>query len=234
MSTRLLLVEDEPNVADVLIINLEAEGYELIHAASLAAAEAALDQEFSLIILDVMLPDGNGVDFADTLRQRDMHIPILMLTAKDTTEDIVEGLEAGADDYLCKPFKLDELLGRIAALLRRRNWDSKRLPAQSELCFPACCVDLVSGRIKQDDDIIQLTDIELKLLRYFQSNPYENLSRDDIMLAVWDAPAGVKSRTLDNFIVRFRKLFEEDHKQPQHFLTVYGSGYRFIPPQPKS
>ena len=129
MSINLLLVEDEPNVAEMLKLNLEAEGYGVVHAKNLASARQAIKENISLIVLDVMLPDGNGKDFAAELRAQSLRLPILMLTAMDTTDDIVTGLESGADDYLCKPFKLDELLGRVSALLRRQDWGNK----QSEL-----------------------------------------------------------------------------------------------------
>lgn len=237
MSAHILLVEDEQNVANVVIINLEAESFEVSHASDLQSARTLISENIQLIILDVMLPDGDGTEFATELREQGVRTPILMLTAKGATDDIVTGLQAGADDYLCKPFKLDELLGRIHAQLRRSQWQQPdpAVEAATEIQFDHCTVDLRSGRVNQvNDDLVQLTDIELKLLRYFHDRPYENLTREEIMETVWDLPATAKSRTLDNFIVRFRKLFELDHKAPQHFLTVYGSGYRYLPPGDKS
>ncbi len=228
-SYNILLVEDEDNVAAMLKLNLEAEGYGVVHAPNLAAARTLMAEDISLIVLDVMLPDGNGMDFADELRQQSLRLPILMLTAKDTTGDIVEGLESGADDYLCKPFQLDELLGRIFALLRRQDWDKRQVELE-HISFYGIDIDMRSGLISGSSQAAALTDIELKLLRYFSQRPYEELKRDDIMQAVWDAPSTVKSRTLDNFVLRLRKLFEPDVGNPQHFLTVYGSGYRYVPP----
>ncbi len=230
MSINLLLVEDEPNVAEMLKLNLEAEGYGVVHAKDLSSARLAITQNISLIVLDVMLPDGNGMDFAAELREQSLRLPILMLTAMDTTDDIVTGLESGADDYLCKPFKLDELLGRISALLRRQDWGNKQHELEA-ISFDGVEIDMRSGLISGSSQAAALTDIELKLLRYFSSHPYEELSREAIMTAVWDAPATVKSRTLDNFVLRLRKLFEANQTQPQHFLTIYGSGYRYVPPE---
>lgn len=229
MSYNVLLVEDEDNVAAMVKLNLEAEGYDVIHTPNLKRAREALADDIDIIVLDVMLPDGDGIEFANELRQQSVRLPILMLTAKNTTDDIVSGLEHGADDYLCKPFELDELLGRMFALLRRQNWSKKQVE-QEFINFNGIEVDMRSGLISGSSQAAGLTDIELKLLRFFSQRPYEELSRDEIMQDVWDAPATVKSRTLDNFVLRLRKLFEEDAAKPRYFLTVYGSGYRYVPP----
>ncbi|NRA38411.1 MAG: response regulator transcription factor [Planctomycetes bacterium] len=235
MSHNVLLIEDEISLAETMCFNLESEGYQVDHAASLTAARSVItlsataNTEYDLIILDVMLPDGNGVDFAHELRKQHNHTPILMLTALNSTSNVVDGLEAGADDYMSKPFALAELLVRIKALLRRQIHSRPKLAATTQHSFGRLLIDLRNGNVTGGKKDFMITDIELKLLNYFLQHPLEELSRDDIMTAVWDVPSSVKSRTLDNFVMRLRKLFEVKHADPKHFLTVYGVGYRFVP-----
>lgn len=230
----ILLVEDEDHLAETLWFNLRAEGYEPIRAADLASARAALtEHRFALILLDVMLPDGSGFELAAELRARGERVPVLMLTARTTTSDVVHGLEQGADDYLGKPFALEELFSRMAALLRRQSWQTTTNTATADglIVVGACNIDSRTGNADTLRGPVQLTDVELKLLRYFVAHPDQDLGRDRLLEAVWGLPSssGARSRTLDTFVMRLRKIIEADPADPMHFRTVYGLGYRFTP-----
>lgn len=231
MPDHLLLVEDEERLAKNLVLNLAAEGHRVTYAADCAAARAAMasGDHVDLVVLDLMLPDGSGLELATEWRGQGHLCPILMLTARTATKEVVEGLAAGADDYLGKPFALEELLVRLSALLRR-----SRLPAHRAgqlVTFGANEVDLTTGRATTAKGDKKLTALELRLLRHFARKPGVGISREELLREVWEIeePDKVRTRTIDTFLGRLRKLFEENPGEPRHFLTEHGAGYRFNP-----
>ena len=233
MGQRILVVEDEPSLADNLVFNLEEEGYSVELARDLGSARRLLSDRgaWDLVLLDWMLPDGSGVDLAEDLRESGYRAPIVMLTARTASADIVAGLEAGADDYIGKPFDLDELLGRIRAMLRRRGWErSDRLTTvRDEATIGDSVVDFRSGNVQRSDgEERTLTAVEVRLLRYLISHVGETCSRDTLLRAVWDVPdpSTVRTRTVDNFMARLRRHLEVNPKKPKHLFTEHGAGYR--------
>jgi two-component system, OmpR family, alkaline phosphatase synthesis response regulator PhoP len=231
VADHLLLVEDEARLAANLVLNLEAEGHRVTYAADCAAAIAAMKAniDIDLIVLDVMLPDGSGMKLAERWRAEGHRCPILMLTARRATEAIVEGLRAGADDYLGKPFSLEELLVRVEALLRRSRLSTRR--SEDMVRFGANQIDMISGRATTNRGERVLTALELRLLRHFARNPGVSISREELLREVWEIADSdkVRTRTLDTFIGRLRKYFETDSGDPRYFLTSHGEGYRFVP-----
>ncbi len=229
MLYRILLVEDETHLRENIRTNLEMEGYEVV---SVATGREALrhfrEQRFNLAILDVMLPEMSGYDICEQIRLEDSHIPILFLTAKDTPQDIVQGLKRGADDYLTKPFHLDEFLLRTKALLKRstRGDERKAIEAYN---FGPNRVDFSTYQVITPQGKIQLTKKELKLLKLFIERENEVVSRQDILKNVWGYDVYPSTRTIDNFILAFRKYFEPDPRNPVYFHSVRGVGYQFTP-----
>ena len=229
---RILLVEDEEHLAFTLRFNLEEEGYSVDLAGTLEAARECIGRPYDLILLDIMLPDGSGFDFYEELRTKGNFAPVLMLTAKGTPEDIVTGLGVGADDYLTKPFSLSELLGRISAVLRRRQWERDSNPApeaSSQLVFGENRVNFETFEVSARGEPVELTELELRLLRFFVDRPNVVVSRQELLEGVWQVNPHTNTRTVDNFLVRLRKVFELDPSEPKHFLTIRGVGYRFVP-----
>ncbi len=231
----LLVVEDEPHLMAGLKLNFELEGYEVTAVASAREAGAALleNSNFAAIVLDVMLPDASGFDFCRHLRDSGNFTPVLMLTAMDKTEDRVQGLEVGADDYLVKPFELDELLARMRSMLRRRHWEKKSTDTDSgtknRLRIGEAVVDFRSHEvIWEDHEEIKLTQLEYDLLHYFALNPGRVLSRQELQQKVWRLDHYPNSRMVDNFILRLRKYFEPQPSSPRYFISVRGSGYKFV------
>lgn len=230
---RLLVVEDEAHLAAGLKLNLELDGYEVEVAANARQAGEKLIRvdRFHAIVLDVMLPDVNGFDLCRKLRESGNFVPVIMLTARSSPDDRVRGLEAGADDYMVKPFELAELLARVRSLLRRRRWESHRGATSSSalLQFGRVSVDFDTHDVSVEDEAVKLTQLELDLLRYFADNPGRVLSRDELLEKVWKLRNYSNTRTVDNFISRLRRRFEADPKSPVHFLSVRGAGYKFVP-----
>lgn len=238
--TRILVVEDEEHLAAALKLNLELEGYEVITVGSAREAGKALMQSppFDALLLDVMLPDTNGIELCKRMRDAGDRTPVLMLTALGTTDDRVSGLEAGADDYLVKPFELEELLARVRSLLRRRRWE-KSAPSEQEggqLDIGIAQVDL-DGRVvriqrgAQAGKEFALTRLEFELLLYFVAHPNRVLSRQELQEKVWKLENYPNSRMVDNFMLRLRRYFEEKPSSPQTFVSVRGAGYKFVPGQ---
>ncbi len=232
MSTiRILLVEDEQSLAETIKLNLELEGYKVTTANDGKKALKAFKQErFNLIILDVMLPEMDGFTVCESIRLDNAEIPILMLTAKNASADRVNGLKMGADDYLTKPFNLEELLLRISNLLKRslRNSDSKN--ANNNL-YQLADFNINFGEMtmeQTDGQKINLTKKENALLKLLIDRKNEVVSREHILETVWGYDIYPSTRTIDNFIVTFRKYFEPDPGNPKHFHSVRGVGYRFV------
>ena len=227
----LLVVEDEPHIAAGLKLNFELEGYkvEVVGSAREAAARMVSPNDWDLLVLDVMLPDMTGIELCRSLRESGIFTPVLMLTALDSTEDRVRGLEAGADDYVAKPFALSELLARVRSLLRRREWLGASPPAPGdELRFGDVHVDFATHRANKAGTEIKLTRLEIELLRYFANNPGRVLTREDLQRQVWQLENYPRTRMVDNFIMRLRRHFEDDPAAPRHFLSIRGTGYKFV------
>ncbi len=226
---RILLVEDEPHIARGLVFNLEEEGYRVDHVVSgEEAIELAEKEPFSLVVLDLALPGISGLEVCRRLRLRDPRLPVLILTARGEETDRIEGLAAGADDYLTKPFSLDEFLLRVKGMLRRSRW--YRAPAEREqsYAFGDNRVELKEHLAHTAEGGIPLTDLEVRLLRTFFQHEGELLSRARLLQEAWGVSPDTETRTLDNFIVRLRRYFEKNPARPVHFLTVRGRGYRFV------
>lgn len=226
---RVLVVEDEKHLREGIVENLEAEGYAVDDAAD---GQAGLDRlsksAYDLVVLDVMLPELDGFTVCELARQRGVETPVLFLTAKASVDDRIRGLEAGADDYLTKPFHLKELLLRVRAILRRKRWYSVRSELGPTVRFGDNQVDFRSylGR-SADGQEHQLTQKEAMILRVLAEREGEVVSRDDILDRVWGYDLYPSARTIDNFIVRLRKRFEPEPERPRYFHTVRGVGYRF-------
>ncbi len=230
---RLLVIEDEEHLAAGLKLNLELEGYEVdIAISAREAGEHLLRADaYDAIVLDVMLPDVDGFELCKKLRKSGNYTPVIMLTARAAAEDCVHGLEVGADDYLVKPFELEELLARVRSLLRRRQWERTEEPAAppGRVSFGRASIDFDSHEVEVSGQPLKLTRLELDLLHYFVENPGRVLSRDELLEQVWKLRNYSSARTVDNFISRLRRHFENDPARPRHFLSVRGAGYKFVP-----
>jgi two-component system alkaline phosphatase synthesis response regulator PhoP len=225
----ILLVEDEENLQEALKLNLELEGYEITSSYDGEQALRFFQQEhFDLIILDVMLPELDGISVCETIRLTNSEVPILILSAKNSSADRVLGLKKGADDYLTKPFNLEELLLRVSKLIRKSEQMAikKTLPDIYE--FGKNKIDfrgLICSNKKEDQ--ITLSKREGMLLKLLIENKNEVVTREKILQAVWGYNVYPTTRTIDNFILSFRKYFEEDSRNPQYFHSVRGVGYKF-------
>ena len=233
--SRVLIVEDEQHIADGLRYNLEAEG----HEASIAAdGERALNlllgerQPADVVILDVMLPGKDGFAVASELRAAGHFVPILMLTALGSAEDVLRGFESGADDYLPKPFELSILLARVRGLLRRHRWNEREAletPPPEIYSFAGRTIDFTAMEVRCGNRSFRLTVMESDLLRYFVKNAGQPVSRKAILQGVWNLRENVDTRAIDNFIVRLRRYIEDRPDSPKFLQTVRGVGYRFVP-----
>lgn len=231
---KILIVEDEKHLAEGLRFNLEAEGFETEIAAD---GQLALDilsagnNSFDAIVLDVMLPLVDGFTVAKTVREAENYTPILMLTARNHPEDVLQGFEAGADDYLPKPFELQIFLARLNGLLRRREWFKKesKTPSDSGIFeINNKLIDFANLELRSETETIKLTLMEAKLLRYLIENAGVAVSRKTILEEVWDLNEDTDTRAIDNFIVRLRRYLEDAPESPKILQTVRGIGYRFI------
>ena len=233
------LIEDEEHLADALLFNLRAEGFRVHHEAD---GTEALDwllnatERPRAVLLDVMLPGMDGFDIARSLRAANNYVPILMLTARDRPEDVLEGFEAGADDYLNKPFDLSILLARLNSLLRRMQWQQETAPEPAVEAEAVPEVYEFAGKTIRFDTleihargvITRLTLMEADLLRYLLEREGRVVSRKEILEEVWRVREDTDTRAIDNFVVRLRRYLEDDPAKPKHLLTVRGVGYRFV------
>jgi len=226
MSSRILLVEDEPGLVLTISDLLASDGHDVETATDgRKGLERALSEEFDLVILDVMLPGKNGFDVCRELRQRGRDVAVLMLTAKSQVTDRVVGLKLGADDYLAKPFDPGELLARVEALLRRVKKENRVQVKRYR--FGAVEVDFDAGVVTREGAPVTLAAKEMQLLRYLIDNRGKVLPREDILAEVWEYQAGVSSRTIDVHVAWLRQKLEESPAAPKHIHTVRGTGYRF-------
>jgi DNA-binding response OmpR family regulator len=242
--SRILVVEDEAHLAEGLRFNLEQEGYSVQVVGN---GEDALDRlskskdGYDALVLDVMLPGKDGFTVARALREMRNYIPLLMLTARSRPEDVLQGFESGADDYLPKPFNLSILIARVGSLLRRKTWEhgaaqpppkpGARAGSDSPdvFRFGDKVVDFQNLQLRVGKETVQLTLMESELLRYFVQNAGNPVSRKAILENVWNLQEDTDTRAIDNFVVRLRKYIEEEPSTPRHLVTVRGLGYKFIP-----
>ena len=230
---RVLVVEDEAHIADGLRFNLEAEGHEVEIVGDGASAVLRLsdiEAPVDLVVLDLMLPEMGGYEVARRTRAAGNFVPILVLTAMDDTEDLVRGLEEGADDYLTKPFRLEELLARVRGLLRRRRWDGaedESGPAREER-FGDVCIRFDRFEIDSPRGLERITPREAGLLRALIQREGEAVTRGELLEEVWGLRPDTRTRVVDSFVVRLRRYIESDPSRPRHIVSVRGHGYRFV------
>ena len=242
--SRILIVEDEAHLDEGLRFNLEAEGHSVQITSKGEEALALLQKkhDFEALVLDVMLPGKDGFTVARELRESQNYIPLLMLTARGRSEDVLKGFESGADDYLAKPFNLAILLARLESLLRRKNWQQTPLPQTpgrsdrsldpsipEPFKFDNKLFDFQTLQLHCGEQTFQLTLMEAELLRYLIRNTGRPVSRKAILHDVWDLHEDTDTRAIDNFIVRLRRYIEPEPSKPRHLLTIRGLGYQFVP-----
>ncbi len=224
---RILLVEDEENIRKVVKLNLEMEDYEVVATDNgRNAIKYFHEQHFDLIILDVMLPEMNGFQICEQIRLTNMEVPIIFATAKDTAMDRISGLKMGADDYITKPFNLEELLLRVKNLIKRTSKAPENTPEVYE--FGSNKVNFRTFEAEGLPGQFMLTKKEAMLLKLLIDRKNEVVSRQQILQSVWGYDVFPSTRTIDNFILSFRKYFEKDPKNPEFFQSVRGIGYKFV------
>jgi DNA-binding response OmpR family regulator len=236
----IVVVEDEEHLAQGLLFNLKAEGYRTRHESDGDAALAYLlspQENIAAVVLDCMLPGTDGFTIVRALRQAQRYTPVLMLTARSRPEDVLEGIEAGADDYLAKPFNLNILLVRLKSLLRRTAWQNAATPEtpppalaeqSDEYAFNHRTIRFDTLELVAPNRTTRLTLMEADLLRYFTEREGQIVSRKQILEEVWRVHEDTDTRAIDNFIVRLRRYIEDDPSDPRHLVTVRGIGYRFL------
>lgn len=226
MQPKILLIEDDPAIRELLNQNLRFEGYQVIEALDgQAGLQFAQSQKVDLILLDLMLPQMSGIEICKQLRGKGNKVPIIMLTARDAQEDIVRGLKTGADDYVTKPFDLMELLARIESVLRRGG---KERGYQDQYQLGTLQIDFVQYTIQQGAETTHMTQQEALLLRYLVHQEGVILSREQIMQEVWGHDEHYSFRTIDTHITKLRQKIEPIPSRPRHILTVHRIGYRFV------
>lgn len=227
--SRILLVEDDQNLAMGLEFNLRSEGYEVVVCPDAESAWEALTRppDFDLVLLDWMLPGEDGLQMLRRLRKNNGRIPVFLLTARDSKEDIVEGLDGGADDYLTKPFDLNILLARIRTLLRTRAWrDPGNAPDEAR--FDGVSIDFNALTAEVRGRSLRLTYKEAQILKLLWERRNQVVTREELLQKIWGVDGYIASRTVDNHIVQLRKLLEENPKRPKYILSIHGTGYKFV------
>jgi two-component system alkaline phosphatase synthesis response regulator PhoP len=225
----ILLVEDEENLHEALKLNLELEGYEVSSAYDGTTALKTVQGEyFDLIILDVMLPEMDGINVTETIRLNNNEVPILILSAKNSSADKILGLKKGADDYLTKPFNLEELLLRVNKLIEKNKKLQDKETIGDSYSFGKNSIDFKAQEaVTNSGEKIQLSKKEVMLLKLLIENKNEVVPREKILQAVWGYNVYPTTRTIDNFILNFRKYFEEDSRNPKYFHSVRSVGYKY-------
>lgn len=231
-SIRILIAEDDHNIRTGLIDTLESEGYHATGAADgIQALKMFKQDKYDLVILDIMMPGKSGYDVCREIRSQNEDVPVIILTAKGEEIDKVVGLQLGADDYITKPFGVHELLARISAVLRRSTRSKKPVFKEGKIpdsfTFGSVLIDVIQYRIRKGKRVVDLSDRELQLLKYFYSHPNEVLSRDRLLNAVWGIDFFGTTRTLDQHIAQLRKKIEPNPGHPKVITTVHGVGYRY-------
>ena len=225
---KILLVEDDPHLAKGLRFNLEREGYEVsLVDNGVSALDLLREKDFDLLILDLMLPTMGGLDVARKIRETNMRFPILMLTAKSTKKDKEIGFEAGADDYLTKPFHLPELLLRVKGILRRWEWYKDPVHDQEIFRFGEMWINFGTGKANGVDGEFYLTTKEVLVMKLVVMKKGDVVTREELLEKVWGYDPETETRTVDNFISRLRKYFEKKPQEPRHIITVREKGYQF-------
>lgn len=226
----ILLTEDEPTLHETIKMNLELEGYTVTSAFNGSQAINAIASEhFNLIILDIMLPEMDGLLITERIRIQHNNVPILIVSARDSSSDRVMGLKKGADDYLTKPFNLEELLLRVDKLIDKNKLLQQIKPTIDEYRFGDCSINFkAQTAIDVNGNQIELSKKEAMLLKLLLENKNEVVTREKILQVVWGYNVFPNTRTIDNFILSFRKYFEPDSHQPQHFQSVRGVGYKYV------
>ena len=227
MKKKILIIEDEEDLVKGLKLNLSDEGYEVDFALNgVEGLQKAMQGTSDLIILDIMMPEMDGLEVCRELRQKNIDIPVIMLTAKGEEIDKVVGLEIGADDYITKPFSVRELLARIKALLRRAERDEKAVP--KVYSFGDVEIDFAGFKAGRKGKELSLTSLEVEILKYFIAHRGEVVARNDFLDKIWGYERYPTTRTIDNHILKLRKKIEEEPAHPKYILSVYGGGYRFM------
>lgn len=230
---RILLVEDEEHLQEAIKLNLELEGYKVVATANGIEAVKIFKQErFNLVILDVMLPELDGFGVCEAIRLHNSTVPILFLSAKNTSEDKILGLKRGADDYMTKPFNLEEFMLRVQVLVKRSLSSDEKKEINDTFRFDDNEVNFRTYEIKgKDGQQTRLTKKEIALLKLLIERKNEVVSREQILESVWGYDIYPSTRTVDNFILAFRKYFEKDPKDPKYFFSIRGVGYKFVYPR---
>jgi two-component system, OmpR family, alkaline phosphatase synthesis response regulator PhoP len=237
---RILLIEDDRNMAMGLVFNLKLEGFDVTHCVDGESGMAAMaDREFDLLMLDWMLPGVDGLEVLRQLRKKNVSVPVLLLTARDSKEDIVEGLDSGADDYLAKPFDLNILMARIRSLLRSRAWLTQKdqkdqkdpkdeKEARQEAAFGNAHINFENFEATVAGKPVRLSYKEAMIMKLFWEKRNQVITREELLQKVWGIEGYIQSRTVDNHIVQLRKIFEENPRNPKLILSIHGSGYKFV------
>jgi len=224
---RILLVEDEADLAELIKINLELDGYKVSVAVHGAVAIQRLKSEsFDLVIMDIMMPSMDGITATQHIRLTNNDIPIMILSASNSSKDRIAGLKAGADDYMSKPFELEEMMLRVQKLIRRTQQHLPRLTLQ-EFSFGSNYINFNSYKDSSANGDFKLTKKEAQLLKLLIEKKNQVVTREEILKTVWGYTVFPSTRTIDNFILAFRKYFEEDAKNPKYFLSMRGVGYKY-------
>jgi DNA-binding response OmpR family regulator len=220
---QLLIVEDDPGIRESLVDFFTARNFRVLEAASKFEAEILLtDKEFAAVLLDLQLPDGDGLDILRAMRKSGLQTPVILVTARGEEKQRILGLEVGADDYMVKPFSAYELSARLTAVLRRSSGP------QGLLRLGSCEIDLDGYEIRRDGQAQRLLQKEAELLRFLLRGPGQTFSRDEILREVWGYDAAPTTRTVDTHVYELRRKIENQPGQPRHLLTVHGVGYRLI------
>ena len=224
---RILIIEDDHALSLGLRINLEAEGYEVLHALTAEDGLAILDNSsVDLVVLDLMLPGMDGVEALERIRSENLKLPVLILTARSSADDKIEGLKAGADDYLTKPFHLEEFLLRVRRMLDRYQWykpEDILQVANNRVDFNTLEIEDDTGKISR------ITPHEANLIQYITLHQDRIVTRAELLKNVWGLDPDIETRTVDTFISRIRRYLEKDPSKPEHIISIRGKGYRFIP-----
>ena len=228
----ILLVEDDPNLADGLLMNLEAEGYQAVHINDGSNVIKEFERgNFDLILMDIMLPGVDGLTLCKQIRTSGSKIPILFISARSETDEKIEGLLSGGDDYITKPFDVNELLARIQGIFRRQAWLGTTDEVEEKFEFDGRSINFKTFHASGPGGDADLTRKECMVMKYLIERSGEVVSRDQLLDAVWGYHVYPTSRTIDNFILKLRKIFEADPANPIYLETIRGVGYRFMTEQ---